>query len=194
MSACPMRYFDNSSRLSSDACAEMTKNFENESWSQYSTQSMWPHPTAQSKGTFDEFVSCHRNLRYRDGYGLAPERVDQDSENKFAGAGNKHIRGPERKQLFTRVFTAVPNFGRGSCAPNTESYLLSGGQEARIQYPCGTIAERDFDRYMPFIDDMKTYIRNYSTSIANVDTIGMSSRDEMRRQDAKHVCNIAGSR
>jgi hypothetical protein len=151
---------------------------------------MTPIPSRDFKNEFGDFVACNPNLRFRDGFGLAPENVDGDSATKFAGP-DKALRGPEKKQLFTRVFHAVPNFGRGSCAPNTESILLSGGQDTHLHQLCGSIAEQNFDRYMPFVDDMKQYIDKFSESLGNVNTIGISSRDEMRRQDASHACHVS---
>lgn len=185
--SCPLRYFDQSNRLTQDPCALAQRDFENESLHNYQTYNFTPRPTDPKRNVFNEFVACNPNLRLRDGYGFAPEFIDTDSSARFS-APDKTVRGPERRQLFTRVFHAVPDFGRGTCAPNTESMLKTGAQDTSIYKDCAALAERNFDRYIPFVDDMQTYIKEYGNSLANVNTIGVSSRDEMRRQDLKHAC------
>lgn len=177
------RYFDFNNRLSADPCAYSKYMSENESFSDYILNNHLVKPTNEKdRQGFDDLVMCNPNLRFRDGYGLSAGAVDQDSSIKYQG---KCVRGPEKQQLKSRMFHAVPNLAKGSCAPNTESYLLTGGFDTSLYRDCSSLAEKTFDRYMPFLDCMQGYVEDYAKSVSSVNVVGMSSRDEMRRIDAK---------
>jgi hypothetical protein len=184
------RYFDQGNRLTGDSCAILARDLENQSILDYLTFNPNPASCETEIKTISELSSQYPNLRFKSGYGQAPScRIDGDSTLKY---NPDSLRMPEKQQLFTRVFQAVPNFSKGSCAPNTESYLLSGW-DTSVDKDCATLAERNYDRYTPFIGCVQNHMDSYAKSVSEVDVIGVSSRDKMRFEDSQRQCNIARS-
>lgn len=181
-----LHYFDQGNRLTQDSCALYAKDLENQSIAEYMTFNPFvTECTSQDPTKVKEFASKHPNLRFRDGFGVASCAVDGDSHLRY----DSELRIAERQQLSTRVFHAVPNFARGVCAPNTESFLI-GGADSKLNKPCDSLSEKNFSRFMPFIGCVQDYVDQRQESLGSVDVIGKSSRDFMRREDAMRACAI----
>lgn len=187
MNSSTIRYFDQSNHLTNDSCAVLARDLENQSIIDYLTFSPNPISCEAEITNLSDMAMSHPNLRFKSGYGITPScRVDNDSSMRY----NQALRLPEKQQLFTRVFQAVPNFGRGSCAPNTESFLQSGW-DTTVDKDCAALAEHTFNRYTPFLGCVQRYVDNYARSVGSVDVIGVSSRDKMRFEDAQRQCHIS---
>lgn len=179
-----VHYFDQGNRLTQDNCAILSRDLENQSISEYMIFNPFNvECTSKDPSQVKNFAFQYPNLRFRDGYGVASCAVDNDSKLRY----ETDIRSSERQQLNTRVFQAVPNFARGVCAPNTESFLVSGN-DTKLNKPCNPLSERNFDRFMPFIGCMQDYVDQRQESLGNIDVTGKSSRDFMRREDALRAC------
>lgn len=184
------RYFDLGNRLTSDSCAILAREYENQSILDYMTFNPIPISCDKEISQVAELASCHPNLRFKSGYGNAPScRIDADSQVRYQQGP---VRTPEKQQLSTRVFQAAPNLAKGSCAPNTESYLLSSS-DTSINRDCAELAERNYDRFTPFITCVQNYLDGYAQSVGSVNTVGVSSRDQMRMVDAQRQCMIGRS-
>jgi hypothetical protein len=189
--ACQEQYFDQGNRLTQDSCAIVARDLENQSVFDYLTFNPKTLPCEGEIKRISDFQSCYPNLRFKSGYGQVPScRIDGDSAMRY---NPETLRHPERKPLYTRVFTAAPNLGKGTCVPNTESYLKTGAWDTTLNKDCSSLAETNFDRYTPFLSCVQNYIDSYAESVGSVNVIGTSSRDEMRHEDAQRQCNIGRS-
>lgn len=178
MSSSSCHIFDAANRLSQDGCAILARDIENQSIMDYT---MFPinggQTCEQTDARINQFAALCPNLRFRNGYGVSPCTIDIDSITKYGGGA---VRTPEKNQLFTRVFQAVPSLNKGSCAPNTETFIFSGEESSRGR-TCGSLAERNFDRFIPFSDCVQGYIDGFSSSVGAMNIIGENSRDTVLR-------------
>ena len=83
--------------------------------------------------------------------------------------------GPERKQLLSRNFKAVPDFSRGCLNFTVTESVLLNGQDTRSG-TCRNYGEYDFHRFVPLIDCMKTHILGYGQA----NQAGMDTREAWR--------------
>jgi hypothetical protein len=146
-----MPLYDADNRLADDQCAILTRLRDNESilaYSLYDKYGMCGKQCKDRKEKIREFSTQHPNLRYWDGYGMAPCDVDGDSQLKHEA---KWTNPRSRQQLSTRVFGAAPDLSRGEVMPNIESTLIAGG-DTSYQRQCGRLAEQDWDRFAPNVD------------------------------------------
>lgn len=139
-----MPLFDADYRLTSDACSIQARDNENQSRLDY---------IAFDPG-FDRekaamLAQAHPNLRRKDGYGLDPSMIDQDSCIKKSAL---QTASKERQPLTRRYFFAAPNLTRGlACdALTCHENALIMGDDTTVHRQCGTrLSEMDFDRYAP---------------------------------------------
>lgn len=178
-----MRYFDIGNSLSQDECARRLREHESKRFHQYNVHEL------QKQGDINDIPHFldNPNLRFKSGYGITiPENVDCDSRLRF----QNEMRGPDRKQLFSRVFHAVPNFGRGTIIPNVESMLIMG-HDTNVDEPCNSLAELDYDRN--FLSScMQKYVEQKGESWGNESRIGIASRD-MKQVPRCHVDDVPKS-
>ena len=172
-----MSLFDWENKISMDKCALLAKERENMSMLEYHTFNYFGNCT-ERLNKINEFSTKYPNLRFKDGYGVANCLIDNDTQMRFDNTRLTH--GPEKRQYHVRNFQAVPYFGRGSCAPNTESLLKNGEDTSKLKH-CNILTETDFNRYVPFIDCIKNYVTLESQVIPEMQTIGVISKDLLKK-------------
>lgn len=173
-----MRYFELNDSISQERCAREDREKKNCQLHNYVTKGSKDFGKSVEH-LRQRLVSNNPNLHSSDGYGVSPLHViDKDSCLRLRKESG--IRGPDKQQLYTRVFTAVPDFGRGSFIPNVESRLRQG-HDTFVDRPCYSLTERDYDRFAIFDDCMQNYIDGYSNSLnvyaENNGLFGVRSRD-----------------
>lgn len=175
-STCPI--FDGFGRLSQDSCAILARDIENQSIIDYVMFPTRNQETCDGSSSQkpDQLAWMCPNLRFKNGYGVSPCAIDKDSYVKYSMGP---IRTPEKKQLFTRVFQAVPSLNRGACAPNTETFLQSGSEDTGRGRVCGKLAEEDLSRFIPFSQCVQGYVDGFASSVGTINVIGESSRDTL---------------
>lgn len=172
--------FNWENKLSQDDCARLAKSRVNESINDYVLFNFFNMGDCDGKNKeLESIASRHPNLRFRNGYGVASScRIDEDSKARY---NSDVTHGPEKRQYYVRNFHAVPDFARGTCAPNTESLLINGLDTTRDRQ-CERLTEKDFDRFTPFAGCFGQYIQQGQQNISNMVTIGENSIDMVRKQ------------
>lgn len=146
-----MPLYDADNRLADDQCAVMARIRDNESilaYNLYDKYGQCGKSCGDRKDKLRDFSVRHPNLRFWDGYGMAPCDVDGDSKLRHEA---QWTNAKERQQLATRVFGAAPDLSRGEARPNVESTLISG-QDTSYQRQCQKLAEVTWDRFTPNVD------------------------------------------
>lgn len=179
-----MKEYNWENRVSMDRCALVAKERENESIVEYNTYNFFTNEDYERRvKELNAIAWENQNLRFRHGYGIANEQVvDEDSRARYGADRLTH--GPERRQYNTRNFMAVPDFSKGGCAPNTEMWLKTPMDTHDLKQ-CDRVAEKAFDRFVPFNDCMKTFITNGARAIPELHAIGSNSRDMIRNSNNK---------
>lgn len=176
-----MPVFVDGSRLSQDACALKAREFQNQAIIDYNTFNFYPAVTNNSE--LETAALNNRNLRYRIGVGIADSYlIDKDSELRF----QKDVRPPERNQLCTRVFHAIPNLSRGIPMTNLESMLVQGISTSKMD-DCHKLAEIGYE-FMPMTDCMLNYVNNAANVLPNQYLYGQSSKEEYLQQ--RKACHM----
>ena len=147
-----MPLYDADNRLAGDRCAIMTRLRDNESILEYNMYNSYTGctktPCEERKKKLQDFSAGYPNLRFTDGYGIAPCDVDGDSRLRHdAQWTNPNY----RQQLATRVFCAAPDLSRGSPQAAAESPLLSG-EDTTMLRQCQRLVEVNYDRWVPNVD------------------------------------------
>jgi len=170
-----MKLFDWENKLSMDTCAQKLKDTGNVAYMDYNLQNFYGPPCESKSGAVRaELVSKYPNLRYREGYGVASGcAIDADSDVRLVAPTH----GPERRQLFTRNFKAVPAFNRGCLDMTTVESVLKNGESEERQ--CGHLAESDFDRFTPLTPCMKDWVKGHGAAAIPV---GANTREIWRCQ------------
>lgn len=176
-----MRYFESQNRLTSDDCAVLAKDRENQSIIDYETYNFFNNGNCEETDKkLMDLAMEHPNLRFRNGYGSANAcTIDLETQIKYEPRALTH--GPERRQYRVRNFTAVPDISRGPLAPNFESMLMPGEDTHTIRQ-CDRVTEKDFQRFVPYLDCIEKFITLESQAIPEMQTIGVNSRDLVRDQ------------
>lgn len=163
--------FDYENRLTSDTCAQNTKESGNKQILKYTTYNFY----GDCDNTELTRISTQcPNLHFRNGYGNSSAcMIDSDSVARFSTITH----GPERRQMNVRSFVAVPDMSRGCLQPDIESYLLNG-QDTTIIRECDKVTEKDNNRFIPFLDCVKDYVDGYANR--NYFPVGIDTRESMR--------------
>lgn len=168
-----MSYFDQGNSVTQDVCARQIRNNENMSACHYQTVDLKGDNVCNSPMYFN-----NTNLRCKNGYGIAsPHVIDCDTRLRYKDPA--HIRGPDRRQLNARMFTAVPDMSVGTYIPNVESRLIMG-HDTYVDHGCVDLTELQFDTYQPFTNCTHSYIKGWTDSIVNEDDntrLGVPTRD-----------------
>jgi len=166
-------------KLTQDPCELLAKSRENESIVDYQTFNFYNFGDCAKKMEQLNTVAWeHPNLRFRDGYGIANQCViDNDNKIRYQ---SEVTHGPEKRQYYIRNFYAVPDFARGSCAPNTES-LLKNGISTSKDRECDRLSEKNFNRFTPYTDCFGRFMDQGARVIPEMSTIGLNSSDIVRR-------------
>lgn len=174
-----MSYFDLGNSLSQDCCARNLRNNENISMCSYQTTDLKGKNVCNSQMFYDS-----PNLRCKNGYGVANANVI-DCDTRMRLNDPSHIRGPDKRQLLTRTFTAVPDMSVGTYIPNVESRLIMG-HDTYVDHGCRDLTELQFDIYQPFTHCTEGYIQGWTDSLARED---QNTRRGMPTRDMKQ-CNL----
>lgn len=178
-------FFDESNRLSYDKCAVATEALQNKSVLDYVTWNMYSTSTCKEEDIRD-FTLKNVNLRYKDGFGnVSGCTVDTDSELRN-NARLTNVR--EKEQLCTRWDQGVPNYGKGGLIPNIESRLKFA--EDTHDLKCDIVAEKNFDRFIPLLCDLKTNIQNPDHLILPFERGGKITRDYVQNDSYLEKCGF----
>lgn len=146
-------------KLSTDYCSKAQKQFINDGITNYNTFNF-----------YDSSFDRSSMSRYRDGYGVNGAIVDADSQTR----NSEITHGPEKRQLSTRNFKAVPDFGRGCLNVTVTESILKNGLDTSF---CRTrLAENNFDRFVPLTKCMQSYIAGFGQP----QQIGLDTRELWR--------------
>jgi len=160
-------------KLSVDACALGAKERENQSIRDYQLFNFYG---SCDSSNVQEFASKNPNLTFRNGYGVTSScTVDTDSAMRMTCLGH----GPEKRQLSTRNFIAVPDMSRGCSLPDTETYLLNA-QDTTLYRECDRLAEKNYDRFVPLMPCINEHIKGYGQR--DYFPVGIDSREETRKK------------
>lgn len=175
-----MRYFDLTDSISQDRCLRKMRQDGNCLINKYNLvgQKDIGNNTEHMK---KRLINSNPNLQTKEGEGygmMVPvDKIDEDSKLRI-GNPAASVRGPDRQQLYTRLFKAVPDFSRGSAIPNVDSRLRYG-YDTMVNKPCYSLSELQFDRWDVFDNCMENCInKKYIEGIVDTDKIiGLRSRD-----------------
>lgn len=170
--------FNWENKLSQDACAQLSRQRENEGINDYVMFNFYKEDCKKTAEKLEKFAYDNPNLRFRYGYGVADACViDNDSVSRYS---TELTHGPEKQQLQMRNFHAVPDFSRGTLAPNTESLLING-LDTSGERECDRLTEKDFNRFVPYVDCFDKFIENAAIALPEMNSIGANSRDIVRQ-------------
>lgn len=182
-----MRYFESQNRLTQDNCALLAKDRENQSFIEYTTYNFFNEGNCtETDNKLLELSLEHPNLRFRNGYGSANAcTIGTETDIKYEKRAVTH--GPEKRQYRVRNFVAVPDISRGSLTPNFEGLLVPGEDTSPIKF-CSRTVEKDFQRFIPFIECVEKFVTLESHAIPELHAIGTNSRDLVRNEIKKRKC------
>jgi hypothetical protein len=181
----PLRAYCNGGRTKDDKCALEDASARNDAlvnyflYNAYATRRDNPQCREVIQGMVD-FSCANENLWFKDGFGNA-NVCDIDSDSKFRTG---QLTNPRTKcQLTTRTYTAVPALYRGGLQPVTESRLKMGGVQPCKDTRCpAPLMERDFDRFVPFVDCMASRVQKVDHIVPKWTWGGEASRLQGRVQ------------
>lgn len=167
-----MRYFELDNAISQDECHDSLKNEGNSTMYEYNVD------TVKTTGDHcqSKFFTDNPNLRCKDGFGYASqENIDCDSKLRYKDP--HEIRGPDKQQLYSRTFTAVPDLSTGTFLSDVESNLIHS-HDTYVDKGCESLTETYYDRnqlYNPCVNDH--YVKGYEKSVEGDIRTGIPSRD-----------------
>lgn len=170
--SCALNTFEATGRLADDACAIEARSRESRAFAEYQLNSR--SLLNDENGTQQEVMLEHKNLRCFDGYGVAGNLIDMDSEVRNNDRSTRPTIG--RQQLCARVFTAAPSLGRGRSIPVVESALING-QDTSGERSCSRWAEQPFDTLHPAVCRVPVH---HIVPADGLPATGVSSRDIAR--------------
>lgn len=171
--------------LSQDQCALLTKEFQNQSISDYYLFNMYTTSTCDTNELMD-FTLNNPNLRFKDGFGNVNGcTVDADSEIRNHA---KMTNFREKDQLCTRWYQATPNYGKGGLLPNVESRLLFSENTSHLR-DCAHLAEKTFE-LMPMMDCLKTSVQDPTNIIMPFERGGKITRDYVHDDTYLEKCGF----
>lgn len=171
-----MPLFDNTGRLVYDACAVQAKNHENCSAMQYRLFDIFNadgKTCGEKVQKLNSFAMTNRNLRFKDGFGVTCA-IDADSASKYDAV---QTNDPFKRQLYPRVFGAVPDLSRGKSYPEVEARMIHG-QDTSSDKQCNRITEQQWMRSIPCVD-----VQRVDNVIPKWQWGGAPSRDIARSEE-----------
>ena len=166
-----MRYFQLDNAISQDECHLKLKCWGNNSIFGYNVNNL----TNNTETCQNDFFTNNPNLRCKNGYGnTSGKTIDCDSRLRYDDPSQ--IRGPDRQQLFSRTFTAVPDLSSGTYHSEVESRLIHG-HDTYADRECKSLTEVYFDRNQIFTPCVDEFVSGYSKSVAEDIRTGLPSRD-----------------
>ena len=134
--------FENEHRLGSDRCAKDARERQNDMYNDYLNYNYFNECKDREK--LKEFASDN-HLVYQDGYGSVSKCTVKDDSDVRYGWEWTNMRGTQ--QLNKRVFTAVPNLGRGVFDAGVEGPIRPG-EDTNTQKSCDPLSESSVLRYV----------------------------------------------
>lgn len=166
-----MRYFELDNAVSQDECNLKLKCLGNTNIFDYNVNNFLNNTNICK----DELFVKNPNLRCKNGYGNASrETIDCDSRLRYDDPSQ--IRGPDRQQLFTRTFKAVPDLSSGTFISDIESRLIHG-HDTYNDRDCTSLTELYYDRNQIFTPCVEDYVHGYGKSVENEMRTGLPTRD-----------------
>lgn len=167
-----MKYFELGNAISQDECHNSLKNEGNKTIYNYNVDKIKTNGDHCQSSLFTD----NTNLRCKDGEGYASqENIDCDTKLRYK---NPHeIRGPDKQQLHTRMFQAVPDLSTGTFLSDVESHLIHS-HDTYVDRGCQSLTEVYYDRnelFNPCITDY--YVKGYKKSVEDDIRTGLPSRD-----------------
>ena len=169
--------FDKHSALGDDSCSILSRDIENQRYNEYQMNGMTAAAACQSRATLKAIELDNPNLHIRYGYGLL-DQCSVDTDSKLRNDPNGLTHDGKKQQLFTRLYTAVPNLGRGISRPEIESRLLQGEVDESRHCTDGA----SWDRFVPLVACLKNDVQNDKHIIPDWTWGGEPTRDFVRRQ------------
>lgn len=174
-----MRYFDSGNSLSQDECNLELKCIENTDIYKYNVNNL----ASDTNRCQNDFFYKNLNLQCTHGYGnTSKDTVDIDSKLRYKDPTN--MRPPDKQQLHTRLFTAVPDLSSGTFIPDVESRYFHGHNTENDR--CRSLTEIFYDRNKLFTPCIDAYVHGYSKAVGNENRIGIPSRE--LKQCCSQVC------
>jgi hypothetical protein len=167
--------FNWENRLTSDECALKAKQQSNKEFEDYNLFNFYNGGRCSEK--LRDFACEYPNLWYREGFGIADSCVIDES-TKSQRSTLTH--GREKRQANIRTFHAVPDLSHGCLLPITESRLVQGTCSTHNIQKCDILSERDFNRFVPFSDCVKSYLDDFKPS--DTLSIGVNTREMIRKK------------
>lgn len=183
-----MRYFDLGNSVKLDPCAQAALDQENLSILNYNTMNYFvmDGDCIGTSKRLEEIALEYPNIRIKNGFGQG-NACTIDTDSSFKNTSLTH--GPERQQLFARMFMAGPNLSRGPGAPQIEQ-MIQQGIDTTIERECGYLTEFDYNRFTPLQGCVSEFINNFGSSLPSVPQIGVNSRDIVRQSDFINKCRF----
>ena len=182
MSAISGITFDQHSSLGSDQCTVISKDTENQRINEYQLNGFafgGAGSVCPSRQTLKDMELEHVNLRLKFGYGYA-DNCTVDNDSKVRIDPNSMTHDGHKQQLFTRLYQAVPNLGRGVSRPDIESRLLHSHIDETRHCTDGA----PWDRFVPLVACLKNDVQNDQHIIPTWVHGGEATRDYVRRGKA----------
>jgi len=184
--------FLDSRNVSSDKCAQDTKETQNNNIEKYEFFQYLPVECDKSGkvARYPTFAYDHVNLFGRIGYGETEGCVvDTSSELRNDPRQMTHDRC--HQQLYSRIFQGGPNLRCGVVDPDKEMPILQGNgsrELAGVQYPCiRSIMELETNHPMPMQDCIKP-VQSVEHTVEPWVRGGVPTRDFMLRQEFLESC------
>lgn len=180
-----MKILNHENRLSIDRCAQITKELQNKSVLDHSTENFYFTKDCECDA-FTDFL-FENNMVIKDGFGVATGcKIDVDSELRLNAQWTNER---EKNQLCTRWHQGVPNLNKGGLIPNIETRLKNSDDTSDIR-DCDRITERDFDRFIPLVGCMGREVQNPKHIVEPWVRGGLHTRNELRANEYLEHCGF----
>ena len=173
-----MKLFDKEHRVGSDTCATNAKLEQNKEIENYMLFNMYKTNIPNCDKPIDKLqdFATNNHMIVKDGYGVSSScKVDNDSQVRTHNMTNDR----SRTQLFSRIFQAVPNLGRGEVNVEAESMI----QQGENQYNDFECLGQPFDVFTPMLPCLKESIQDPNHIIPQWVRGGESTRDTLKQKE-----------
>ena len=172
-----MKLFDKSHRVGSDTCATDAKLDQNKSMEDYMLFNSYKTniPNCDKSLTKLQEFAINNHMVPNDGYGFTNGcKVDTDSDIRMYNLTNTK----QKNQLFSRIFQAVPNLGKGDIDSLKESRI----QQGENQYNDFECHGQSFDVFTPMLPCLEKSIQDTNHIIPTWTRGGESTRDTLHQK------------
>ena len=187
-------FLDANNNVSSDKCAQDTKETQNNSIEKYEFFQYLPVDCDKSGKIprYPTFAYDHVNLFGRIGYGET-EGCVVDNSSELRNDPRKMTHDKCHQQLFSRIFQGGPNLRCGTVDPDKEMPILQGNGSrdlAGVTYPCNrSLMELQTNNPMPMQECIKP-VQSVEHTVEPWVRGGVPTRDFMLRQEFLESCGV----